>query len=243
MGRYSLDFDGVCYAGSDSRNFKELISEGIYDTFLVDEDGILPLTDKEWFEDDVTSRVRDFLKIIYGEKYLTQNLSYISDSLSLGAIKPQAGESSLGVIRRYLSTQFYKDHLRTYKKRPIYWLFSSGKEKAFECLVYLHRYNEGTLSRLRTEYVTPLMGKLDAHHAQLSSQALDATAAQQRSIEKDLQILEKKQTELKVFDEKLKHFADQRISIDLDGGVKVNYSKFGNLLAEVKSVTGKAPSK
>jgi hypothetical protein len=87
------------------------------------------------------------------------------------------------------------------------------------------------------------MGKLDAHHAQLSSQALDATAAQQRSIEKDLQILEKKQTELKVFDEKLKHFADQRISIDLDGGVKVNYSKFGNLLAEVKSVTGKAPSK
>ena len=158
------------------------------------------------------------------------------------AIKPKKSESALETIRRYLSTQFYKDHLKTYKKRPIYWLFSSGKQKAFECLVYLHRYNEGTLSRMRTEYVTPLLGKYDAYAEQLEKQieTADSTSEANR-FKKELDALIKKQVELREFDDKLKHYADMRISLDLDDGVKVNYGKFGDLLADVKAITGSTP--
>ena len=150
------------------------------------------------------------------------------------------GENANDTVRRYFSKQFYKDHCKTYKKRPIYWLFSSGKEKAFECLVYLHRYNEGTLSRMRTEYVTPLMGKFDAQHTLLSEQQIQATGTEARRIEKELKTLDKKQAELRTFDEQLKHFAEKRITLDLDDGVKANYGKFGNLLADVKAIHGKA---
>ena len=146
----------------------------------------------------------------------------------------------MDTIRRYFSTQFFKEHCKTYKKRPIYWLFSSGKEKAFECLVYLHRYNEGTLSRMRTEYVTPLMGKYDAQLGRLSDDMVNATGSEARRIEKDIKALEKKQAELRTFDEQLKHYAEKRITLDLDDGVKENYGKFGNLLADVKAIHGKA---
>jgi type II restriction/modification system DNA methylase subunit YeeA len=115
----------------------------------------------------------------------------------------------------------------------IYWLFSSGKQKAFECLVYLHRYNESTLARMRTEYVTPLLGKYSAYIEQLNKQSAEANR-----LKKEQQALKKKQTELRQFDDKLKHYADRRIKLDLDDGVKVNYGKFGDLLAEVKAVTG-----
>lgn len=160
----------------------------------------------------------------------------------MNAIKSKKSESSLDTIRRYLSTQFYKDHLKTYKKRPIYWLFSSGKQKAFECLVYLHRYNEGTLARMRTEYVIPLTSKLAAHVEKLEKDVEASTsAAEMKRLEKEISQLHKQQAELAEFDEKLRHYADQRIKLDLDDGVKVNYGKFGDLLAEVKAVTGKKP--
>ncbi|WP_308874035.1 hypothetical protein [Thiothrix subterranea] len=120
-----------------------------------DDDGIIPLTDQEWFADDTTNRFREFVRVVWGEAGVQENLDFVAQSLTQYALKPKRDESSLDTIRRYLSTQFYKDHLRTYKKRPIYWLFSSGKHKAFECLVYLHRYHAGTLARMRTEYVTP----------------------------------------------------------------------------------------
>ena len=127
-----------------------------------------------------------------------------------------------------------------YKKRPIYWLFSSGKHKAFECLVYLHRYNEATLSRMRSAYVTPLQGKLNARIEYLKGEVEAAqTTSARRKLEKELEKLKRKQHELKEFDELLRHFADQRIKLDLDDGVKVNYGKFGKLLAEVKAVTGR----
>ena len=151
-------------------------------------------------------------------------------------------ESARDAIRRYVATRFYKHHLSLYKKRPIYWLFSSGKQRAFQCLVYLHRYNAGTLARMRTEYVTPLSGKIDARVEQLEG---DITAASSTShakkLTKERDKLTKQSQELQKFDEKLKHYADQRIELDLDDGVKVNYGKFGDLLAEVKSVTGKKP--
>lgn len=127
-----------------------------------------------------------------------------------------------------------------YKQRPIYWLFSSGKNNAFECLVYLHRYNEATLSRMRSEYVTTLMGKFPYRIEYLQNQIQAATTASVKNkLNKKLSALKKKQAELNKFDEELRYFADQRISIDLDDGVKHNYGKFGNLLAEVKSITGK----
>lgn len=242
MGRYSLDNPGLIYAQSNNDGFDDLINEGVFTKYQADEDGIIPLTDQEWFKDDATNRFREFVQVVWGEEHLKENLEFVAQSLCFRAIKPKKSESALETIRRYLSTQFYKDHLKTYKKRPIYWLFSSGKQKAFECLVYLHRYNEGTLSRMRTEYVTPLLGKYDAYAEQLEKQieTADSTSEANR-FKKELDALIKKQVELREFDDKLKHYADMRISLDLDDGVKVNYGKFGDLLADVKAITGSAP--
>ncbi|MGO2371712.1 MAG: BREX-1 system adenine-specific DNA-methyltransferase PglX [Pseudoalteromonas prydzensis] len=232
IGRFSIENLGI----TDS------YSSDVEDNFLIDDDGIIPLTDIEWFKDDATNKVREFIQVVWGEQYVQENIDFIVESLCLNAIKSKKSESALETIRRYLSTQFYKDHLKTYKKRPIYWLFSSGKQKAFECLVYLHRYNEGTLSRMRTEYVTPLLGKYDAYAEQLEKQieTADSTSEANR-FKKELDALIKKQVELREFDDKLKHYADMRISLDLDDGVKVNYGKFGDLLADVKAITGSAP--
>lgn len=242
MGRYSLDREGLVYAHEGNKGFAELVAAGAYKTFAADEDGILPLMDSDWFDDDVTARVKEFVRTVWGEEHLQENLDFIAESLCLYAIKPKKGESSLDTIRRYLSTQFWKDHMKMYKKRPIYWLFSSGKEKAFECLVYLHRYNEGTLSRMRTEYVVPLLaryqGNIDLVNDQLKNSESGAATTR---LKKELDGLTKKFNELRNFDDRLRHYADRRITIDLDDGVKVNYGKFGDLLADVKAITGSAP--
>jgi type II restriction/modification system DNA methylase subunit YeeA len=242
MGRYSLDREGLTYALSGNEGFKELAAEGAYQSFSADDDGIVPLASEDWlFDDDATARFKEFVKTVWGKEHLDENLEFVAESLCLHALKPKKGEGAMDTVRRYFSTQFFKDHCKTYKKRPIYWLFSSGKEKAFECLVYLHRYNEGTLSRMRTEYVTPLMGKFDAQHTLLSEQQIQATGTEARRIEKELKTLDKKQAELRTFDEQLKHYAEKRITLDLDDGVKANYGKFGNLLADVKAIHGSAP--
>jgi len=242
LGRYSLDREGLVYACSGSKYFTKLVSDGAYKTYPVDVDGIIPVTDQEWFKDDATNRFCEFIKVVWGEDNIQQNLDFVAESLCMNAIKPKKSESAIDKIRRYMSTQFYKDHLKTYKKRPIYWLFSSGKQKAFECLVYLHRYNDGTLSRMRTEYVTPLLGKYEAYYEQLQKQIDTAESTSETNrFKKELELLSKKQVELREFDDKLKHYADKRIILDLDDGVKMNYGKFGDLLAEVKSITGSAP--
>jgi len=242
MGRYSLDKPGLILAsqGEAVRDYLAHIPEP---SFAPDDNAIIPLTDQEWFPDDATNRFRNFVRTAWGDEHLQENLDFVAESLCLHAIKPKKGEAALETIRRYLSTQFFKDHLRTYKKRPIYWLFSSGKQKAFECLVYLHRYNESTLAEMRTDYVIPLTTKL-ASYVEKLEQDKDAStsAAEAKAIEKELSKLYKQQTELNTFDEKLRHYADQRISLDLDDGVKVNYGKFGDLLAEVKQVVGKSRS-
>ncbi len=238
MGRYSLDQKGLAYARAGNKGF----DASLYQTFPADSDGIIPIMDDEWFRDDACNRVVEFVKTVWGEENLTENLQFIAESLCLDAITPRKSETAVETIRRYLSTQFYKDHMQTYKNRPIYWLFSSGKEKAFECLVYLHRYNESTLSRMRTEYVTPLLGKYEAYAEQLDKQIEMAESTQDKKrLESELKSMNKKQSELREFDDKLKHYADMRISIDLDDGVKENYGKFGDLLAEVKKITGEKP--
>ena len=238
MGRYSLDKPGLILA-SQGETVQDYLRQIPSPRFAPDDDAILPLTDQEWFADDATNRFREFIRVVWGDDTLQENLDFVAESLCLHAIKPKKGEASLDTIRRYLSTQFFKDHLRTYKKRPIYWLFSSGKHKAFECLVYLHRYHEGTLARMRTEYVIPLSAKLATYATKLESD-IDASSstAEKKRLEKELAVLHNQQAELATFDEKLRHYADQRIRLDLDDGVKVNYGKFGDLLAEVKTVTG-----
>lgn len=230
MGRYSLDEPGLIYAHGTSVRF----DSSRYEKFSADADGIIPTTDEPWFEDDAAERVREFVKVVWGAETLVGNMEWLADSLGR-----KAGESADEAIRRYLSTSFYKDHLQTYKKRPIYWLFSSGKQKAFECLVYLHRYNEGTLSRMRMEYVVPLQSRMQARIDKLTDDIDSATSsAQQKALQKRKDKLTKQLEELRRFDENLRPYADQRITLDLDDGVKVNYGKFGNLLAEVKAITG-----
>lgn len=230
MGRYSLDQYGLVYAHNGNEGF----DESKYKSFPADDDGIIPVMDTDWFPDDVANRFEEFLKVVWSPETLEENLKFIA-----GSLLPKVGETPRETIRRYLSAQFFKDHLQAYKKRPIYWLFSSGKQRAFECLVYLHRYNEATLSRMRNEYVTPLQGKLAARMDYLANEIdAAATTSARNKLQKQLEILKKKQSELTAFDDLLRHHADQCIPLDLDDGVKVNYGKFGNLLAEVKSITG-----
>lgn len=177
-------------------------------------------------------------------KFLTnlENLDCVAESLCLHAITAKKGEDSLYTLRRYLSTPFYRDHMRTYKKRPIYWLFSSGKEKVFECLVYLHRYNEGKLARMRTECVIPRASKFASYAEKLERDKTSSESATEiKVLEKEIKDLRKQQAELSTFDEKLKHFADQRIRLDLDVGVKVNFDKFGDLLTCVKDIHCSVP--
>jgi type II restriction/modification system DNA methylase subunit YeeA len=230
MGRYSLDSPGLIYAHAGNVGF----DASRYTTFPADADGIVPLTDELWFEDDAASRIREFLLAVWGADTLSENMAWLAESL--GA---KVSETPEETIRRYLADKFFKDHLQTYKKRPIYWLFSSGKQGAFQALVYLHRYNEGTLARLRAEHVLPLTGKIQSRIDMLQKDvaAASSTAARNK-LAKDVEKLKKKHVELLAYDEILRHHADMRITLDLDDGVKVNYGRFGNLLAEVKAVTG-----
>lgn len=245
MGRYSVDKPGLIYAHSGSEGFDPTQ----YKTFRADDDGIIPLLDSDWgIRDDAANRIYEFVSVAWPKEHLDENLKFIADSLS-----PTNGEQPKDTIRRYLATGFYKHHLSMYKKRPIYWMFSSGKQRAFQCLVYLHRYNEGTLARMRTEYVIPLMGKMTARLEHLQGPpeqkgtggeiAATSAVTVKRKLEKERDNIKKQLAELQAFDEKLRHYADLRIKLDLDDGVKVNYGKFsdpeiGDILAEVKAICG-----
>ncbi len=235
MGRFSLDKLGLIYAHSGNKDF----DPSQYNRFPADEDGILPITEFNWFPDDAASRFEKFVATAFPAEHLEDNLKFVAESL--GAKK---GEMPQNTIRRYLACDYFKSHLQLYKgpkhpPRPIYWLFSSGKHRGYQALVYLHRYNEGTLARMRTEYVIPLLGKMTARIDQLTDDISAASSSQHRKrLETEKSTIIKQLAEVQAFDEKLRHCADRRIKLDLDDGVKVNYGKFGDLLAEVKSVTG-----
>ena len=231
LGRYSLDKPGLIYAHSGNEGF----DPSQYRTFRADDDGIVPLLETDWgLREDATERFVEFIRVAWPAEHLEENLKFVADSLG-----PNTGEQPRETIRRYLATGFYKHHLSMYKRRPIYWLFSSGKQRAFQCLVYLHRYHAGTLARMRTEYVIPLQGQIAARIEQLEGDKAKATSTSHRKkLQKEQDGLKKQQAELLTFEEKLKHLADQQISLDLDDGVKVNYAKFGDLLAESKAITG-----
>jgi type II restriction/modification system DNA methylase subunit YeeA len=232
MGRYSLDEPGLIYAHAGNVGF----DPSRYNTFPADVDGIVPITDTLWFEDDAAKRICEFILAVWGVDDLDENIAWLAESLG-----NKGNETPEETIRRYLASSFYKNHLQTYKKRPIYWLFSSGKQGAFQALVYLHRYNEGTLARMRSEYVVPLTGKILSRIEMLEKDAVSETSTAARTkINKEIEVLRKQHIELLAYDEKLRHYADMRIQLNLDDGVKVNYGKFGDLLAEVKAVTGGA---
>jgi hypothetical protein len=236
MGRFSLDEPGLIYAHSGNVGF----DASRYATFHADADGIVPLTDELWFTDDAANRISEFLLAVWGADTLEENMAWLAESLGKKSTGG-ASETPDETIRRYLADKFFKDHLQTYKKRPIYWLFSSGKQGAFQALVYLHRYTEGTLARLRAEYVVPLTSKMQSRIEMLQKDALAASSTAARNkLNKDVEKLKKKHTELLAYDEQLRHYADMRITLDLDDGVKVNYGKFGDLLEGVKMVTGGA---
>jgi type II restriction/modification system DNA methylase subunit YeeA len=233
MGRYSLDEPGLIYANRGNLGF----NPSRYARFPADADGILPITDADWFDDDAAHRVVEFISVAWHKAHLEANIKFLADNLS-----PKKDESSRDTIRRYLCDSFFKDHLQTYKKRPIYWCFSSGRQKAFQCLVYLHRYHEGTLARMRMEYLVPLQSKMAARIDKLGDDIQAASSsAQAKRLQKERDKLTRQLEELRRYDEQLRHYADQRIALDLDDGVKVNYGKFGNLLAEVKAITGTNP--
>lgn len=217
FGRYSLDKKGLIFAGGE-------FDKSRYQTLEVDEDGILPILSDTWFEDDIIEEFKRFLKKAFGELYFNENMQYIADVLGR-----KGSESAEDRIRTYFLKDFYKDHLQIYKKRPIYWMFTSGKEKAFNALIYLHRYDKTTLSRIRKDYLHEFQNKLD-------------NAIQRAENEGNVKLTSlyaKYQTECLEFDRKIKDLADEQIELDLDDGVKVNYAKFQGLLEAEKDVVGK----
>ncbi|AQQ52243.1 BREX-1 system adenine-specific DNA-methyltransferase PglX [Planococcus lenghuensis] len=222
FGRYSLDEEGLVHAGGD-------FNPSRYKSVPVNKDNILPILPDAYFEDDIVTRLVDFVQTTFGDETLEENLDFIAD-----AVSRKKNETAREALRRYFLNDFYKDHVQVYKKRPIYWLFTSGKEKAFNCLIYMHRYDKTTLSRIRTDYLHEVQTRMDSEKKDLLQVIEGASTAQEvTAAKKELKVLDKKIDELKAYDEQLHHMADMQIEIDLDDGVKVNYAKFDGLVAKI----------
>ena len=213
FGRYSLDVEGLAYAGGEW-------DESRYKTFLPDEDNCIPVTDEEYFKDDIVGRFVEFVRTVYGSDTLEENLDFVANALA------GKGSTSREVIRNYFLNDFIKDHIKTYQKRPIYWMFDSGKQNGFKALVYMHRWNADTTGNVRVEYLHRVQRVYESEIARMqdtidnSSNAREVSAAQKR---KDK--LTKQLKESKDYDVKIAHLALSRININLDDGVKLNYER------------------
>lgn len=220
FGRYSLDVLGLAYAGGEWDDSK-------YSTFAADKDNIIPISDDEYFEDDIVGRFVKFVGVVYGKETLQENLKFIADALG-GNGQPKE------VIRNYFMNGFYIDHCKMYQKRPIYWMFDSGKKNGFKCLIYMHRYQPDTIARIRTDYVHEQQARYRTAIADLETRIANASTSEKVKLNKQLKILNDKATEIHEYEEKIHHLADQMISIDLDDGVKKNYEIFKDVLAKIK---------
>lgn len=220
FGRYSLDEDGLAYAGGEWDNSK-------YASFAADKDNIIPICDDEYFEDDIVGLFVKFVKTVYGADTLDENLKFIADALG-GKGAPKE------VIQNYFLNDFYADHCKIYQKRPIYWLFDSGKKNGFKALIYMHRYREDTIARIRTDYVHEQQGRYRTAIADLESRIANTDTGSRVKLTKQLTKLQNQAEELRVYEEKIHHLADQMIRIDLDDGVKHNYAIFQDVLAKIK---------
>ncbi len=222
LGRYSLDEEGLIFAG---RKF----DPERYKTFKADVDSILSMLSDAYFDDDIVTRFVEFVKVTFGESTLATNLDYVAETLGR-----KSNESSRECIRRYFLKDFYKDHVQMYKKRPIYWLFTSGREQGFNVLIYMHRYDSSMVSRVRTDYLHPLQNKLEAEYQRLNSVLISEDSPTEKTkATKRLKELTKQMEELKKYEEVIHNLADQQIEIDLDDGVVVNYAKFEKVLAKI----------
>ncbi len=220
FGRYSLDVDGLAYAGGEWDASK-------YASFAADKDNIIPICDDEYFEDDIVGLFVEFVKTVYGADTLDENLKFISDALG-GKGQPK------DVIRNYFLSDFYFDHCKIYQKRPIYWLFDSGKKNGFKALIYMHRYQPDTIARIRTDYVHEQQARYRTAIADLEQRIANASTGERVKLNKKLTTLQAQDTEIRTYEEKIHHLADQMISIDLDDGVKKNYAIFQDVLAKIK---------
>ena len=220
FGRYSLDEPGLAYAGGDWDASK-------YATFPADKDNIIPICDDEYFDDDIVGRFVRFIETVYGKVTLNKNLRFIADALG-GSGQPK------DVIRNYFINDFYADHLKIYQKRPIYWLFDSGKKGGFKALIYMHRYAPDTIARMRTDYVHEQQARYRTAIADLGHRSENASTAERVKLNKQLTKLQGQADEIREYEEKIHHLADQMIRIDLDDGVKHNYEIFGDVLAKIK---------
>ncbi len=243
LGRYSIDTEGLIYAGGefkDKWNLSDkkvrkiekdeegnIISDSWVDaTFLPDADNIIPITEDEYFEDDILSRFIDFVRTVYGNDTLEENLDFIADSIGR---KPS--ETARQAIRRYFIKDFYKDHLKVYQKRPIYWMFESGKNDGFKCLIYMHRYNDQTIAKVRTDYLHTIQRKYEAeiNRLQLVIDSQEYTAKDKAAAKKKIDKISKQIEECREYDQVVAYLANEKISIDLDDGVKVNYDRFQDI--------------
>lgn len=220
LGRYSLDKDGLVFAGGQWDFSK-------YQTFTADKDGILPISDDEYFDNDITGLFEKFIATVYGKDKLEENLQFIAASLG------GSGESR-AVIRNYFRNDFFKDHCKIYQKHPIYWLFDSGKKGGFKALIYMHRYQPDTIARMRTDYVHEQQARYRTAIEGYEQRAAAASGAERVTLNKKLKTLREQAEELHGYEEKIHHLADQMISIDLDDGVKHNYAIFQDVLAKIK---------
>ncbi|MBS7081311.1 MAG: hypothetical protein KH077_07110 [Collinsella sp.] len=229
FGRYSLDVDGLVLAdqGATVDDYLSKMSDPAHVTFMPDSDNVLPITDDEYFDDDIVRYFIDFVRTVYGEETLEQNLAFIAEALG-------GKGTSREVIRTYFLKDFFKDHCQTYKKRPIYWLFDSGKKNGFKCLVYMHRYQPDLLARIRTDYVHEQQERYRSQIGYANDALASAERGERVRLDKRVKKLNDQLKEIIGYEEKLHHLADQMIKIDLDDGVKVNYAKFQDVLAKIK---------
>lgn len=219
FGRYCLNGEGLIYAGGEWDDSK-------YTTFIPDKDNIIPITDEEYFEDDIVSRFCDWLKTAFGAKSFDTNMDFIAKALG------NKGDTSREVIRNYFLNDFFKDHCNTYSvtgsgKRPIYWLFDSGKQNGFKALIYMHRYNADTVGRVRTDYLHKAQKYVETamHSAQYTLDNASSSSEKSKAT-KSITKYTKQLAEMQIYDEAIAHIANQRIEINLDDGVKANYAKF-----------------
>lgn len=229
FGRYSLDVDGLVLAdqGATVDDYMSKMSDPAHVTFMPDSDNVLPITDDEYFDDDIVRYFIDFVRTVYGEETLEQNLAFIAEALG-------GKDTSREVIRTYFLKDFFKDHCQTYKKRPIYWLFDSGKKNGFKCLVYMHRYQPDLLARIRTDYVHEQQERYRSQIGYANDALVSAERGERVRLDKRIKKLNDQLKETIAYEEKLHHLADQMIKIDLDDGVKVNYAKLQDVLAKIK---------
>lgn len=217
FGRYSLDMDGLAYAGGDWDSTK-------YITYQPDVDGIVPIYAKLGMQDGMTARLINLIKLIYGEDTYRPNIDFIADALG-----KKQNEDSEETLNRYIFDEFYVDHLKIYQKRPIYWLFSSGKLGGFKCLIYMHRYNEDTIARINAKYFLPESTRLKNELDELVFSAKHSEGKDKVRMDKERVKAEAVFNEAIEYGQVLDHVANQYIKIDLDDGVKVNYEKFQNV--------------